>query len=102
MRFSTISVLATLIITVLGVAIPSPVQAAGLIPARDSESSYTLRVRADDATAVDDGRGGYNRRAEAGDDGRGGYNRRAEAGEDGKGGYNRRAEDGEDGRGGYN
>lgn len=85
MRFFTTTLVATFIATVVGAAIPPPVQAAGLIPARDTDSSYALRVRTDDE---EDGRSGYNRRAEDGADGRGGYNRRAEAGEDGRGGYN--------------
>ncbi|KAG4433389.1 hypothetical protein IFR05_011125 [Cadophora sp. M221] len=70
MRFPTITILATLFISALGYAIPSPAEPAGIAIAREAEA--VADVGAGYGT---DGRGGYNKRAELpGTDGRGGYN----------------------------
>ncbi|KAH9218317.1 hypothetical protein DL95DRAFT_385724, partial [Leptodontidium sp. 2 PMI_412] len=78
MRFTYITVLATLFVSALGAAIPSPAEPAGIAIAREAEA---------DGGYGTDGRGGYNKRAELpGTDGRGGYNKRAELpGTDGRG-----------------
>ncbi|KAK0105676.1 hypothetical protein ONS95_004203 [Cadophora gregata] len=79
MRFTSSTLLATLIVSAIGAAIPSPVDPAGVNLAREADV---------DGQVGTDGRGGYNKRAELlGTDGRGGYNKRAELpGTDGRGG----------------
>lgn len=67
MRFTYISLLATLVISAIGAAIPSPVEPSGVTLAREADADGQLST---------DGRGGYNKRAELpGTDGRGGYNK---------------------------
>ncbi|KAL2062419.1 hypothetical protein VTL71DRAFT_6685 [Oculimacula yallundae] len=93
MKFTPLTLLATLILSALGAAIPTPAALAGIALAREAKEGL--------------GRGGYNNvpgPEVPGTDGRGGYNRRAETpGTDGRGGYNKvSGEAGTNGRGGYN
>lgn len=82
MRFTYITILATITMSAMSAPIPSPVEATGTDIARGA---------AVDVQPGTDGRGSYNKRAELpGTDGRGGYNKVVEvASTDGRGGYNK-------------
>ncbi|CZS99616.1 uncharacterized protein RAG0_18049 [Rhynchosporium agropyri] len=72
MKFTTLTILATLIASALGVAIPAPVGKRAKIPGTSGRGKYNKVSEMADT----DGRGAHNERAQfPGTSGRGGYKR---------------------------